>query len=304
VWRAIATAPAGFCHPRSSMVGTLLEDIASGMAFDDAAKRFAAKMHPLQYQRPTAPPRAGQIDAAERLVEQLGIAAALPRRFAQLEDLEVLWRPATPPGADRGVFGHLRPGAAPRGSGLEVGAKLITWERFARDVLPGAGIIEVYAPIIGNYCALVTAVDLAAPPLLQWDLPERRNPVSWYVYSGGSPAERWARRAGNWVPATAVTLQPSMWGDRPLKYQGESAIFILAGARDTSPSGTALFPEMLRSELHGARSVIEAYSRRGTLAGAVEATACGLRVGDHSNARVRVTTRTGSRFTYQIDRWA
>ena len=30
VWRAIATAPAGFCHPRSSMIGTLLEDIAAG----------------------------------------------------------------------------------------------------------------------------------------------------------------------------------------------------------------------------------------------------------------------------------
>ena len=33
VWRAVATAPAGFCHPRSSMIGTLLEDIAAGKDF-------------------------------------------------------------------------------------------------------------------------------------------------------------------------------------------------------------------------------------------------------------------------------
>jgi hypothetical protein len=54
VWRAVATAPAGFCHPRSSMIGTLLLDCAGGMAFDGAARRFKDKMHPLQYQRPQA----------------------------------------------------------------------------------------------------------------------------------------------------------------------------------------------------------------------------------------------------------
>ena len=36
------------------------EDIASGMDFDAASKRFAAKMHPLQYQRPQAAPTAGR----------------------------------------------------------------------------------------------------------------------------------------------------------------------------------------------------------------------------------------------------
>jgi hypothetical protein len=48
VWRAVATAPAGFCHPRASMIGTLLEDIASGMEFGAVSRRFAEKMHPLR----------------------------------------------------------------------------------------------------------------------------------------------------------------------------------------------------------------------------------------------------------------
>lgn len=64
-----------------------------------------------------------------------------------------------------------------------------------------------------------------------------------------------------------------------------------------------LFPEILRTELHGARATIEAYSKRAVLAGYEEASACGLRFGDGAPARLRVTTRTGSRFEYMIDRW-
>ena len=68
LWRAVAAAPAGFCHPRSSMIGTLLEDLAAGMPFDDVSRRFAEKMHPLLYQRPQAAPSAGNIAQAEKIV--------------------------------------------------------------------------------------------------------------------------------------------------------------------------------------------------------------------------------------------
>ena len=308
VWRAIATAPAGFCHPRSSMVGTLLEYLAGGMSFDAAAGRFRAKMHPLQYQRPRAPPSAGQIEAAERLVEQLGIAASLPRRLARIEDLETLWRPAPPASSDAtaagGVFGHLRPAAA-KDRPLEVAEQKITWERFARTVLPDAVALEALLPAHGNYCALVTAVDPSAPPILQWDRPERRNPVSWYVYQSGSDAAQWALTGGTWGAVTALTLQPSLWGEAALAHQGRSAIAIIAGARDTRwhAAGGGLFPEILRSELHGARATIEDYSKRATIAGFDQSSACGLRIGDKSEVVLRATTRTGSRFTYRIDRW-
>ena len=55
-WLAVANAPPGFCHIRSGMLGTLLEDIQEGLAFPQIAERFNAKMNPLQYLRPTAPP--------------------------------------------------------------------------------------------------------------------------------------------------------------------------------------------------------------------------------------------------------
>ena len=54
LWVAAATAPAGFCHVRSGMIGTLLEDLQAGLALDVVKARFAEKMDPLQYLRPSA----------------------------------------------------------------------------------------------------------------------------------------------------------------------------------------------------------------------------------------------------------
>jgi hypothetical protein len=59
IWKAVATAPAGFCHIRSSMISTLLDDIVTGLSFDAISRRWAEKMHPLQYQRPQAAPKEG-----------------------------------------------------------------------------------------------------------------------------------------------------------------------------------------------------------------------------------------------------
>ena len=60
-WLAVATAPVGFAHVRSTMIGTLLEDLASGMSFDVVSRRFAEKMNPGAYRRAVAPPSVGQI---------------------------------------------------------------------------------------------------------------------------------------------------------------------------------------------------------------------------------------------------
>jgi hypothetical protein len=87
LWRAIAAAPEGYCHPKASVIGPLLNDIASGLPFAKIKARFDAKMAPLRYQRPQAAPAALNIKAAEARVEKLAIAPALERRFARIEDL-------------------------------------------------------------------------------------------------------------------------------------------------------------------------------------------------------------------------
>lgn len=306
VWRAIARAPSGFCHPRTSMIGTLLEDLESGMAFDDVSRRFAAKMHPLQYQRPQAAPSAGSIAVAEKLVADLGLAPSLERRYARLEEVVPLWTPAAKRApVDFSVFGHLVPKDAVTAKPLSLPSQTMTWEKFARVVLPEAAEIEVFAASHGNYAALVTATHPDAPPILQWDSLERRNPVSWYVYSGGSQASRWNLRPG-WVRCNAVTMQPSMWHGG-CAHQGSGVVFLLEGARDSAheTASIALFPEILKSELHGIRAVIEAHSRSARITGYAESSACGLKFTKSAPAvvRVRVTTLAGDALEYSIDRW-
>ena len=310
-WRAVATAPPGFCHVRSTMIGTLLADLAEGLPFEAVKARFAEKMHPLQYQRPTAAPKAGAIAQAEKVVAELQSAGAFARRFARLDEIEKLWAPRTPeakPAEPGAVFGHLTPKGKAPASQLDLPAQTMTWDKFARTVLPTSTEIEFYAPHgPANFVALVTAADPAAPPILQWDSAEQRNPVSWYVYNGGSVPSQWNLAAGTWIKVTAVTLLPSMW-HAPEKHthQGAGVILVLDGCRDLRArgAGAGLFPEIMKSEYHWIRSVIEAHSRSLTIAGLDEASACGidLRKGDRWSCRVRVTT-AGARALYDLDRW-
>lgn len=310
-WLAVAGAPTGFCKPRGAMIGTLLEDIASGtLDFAAIKARFADKMHPLRYQRPVAPPSRGTIEQAEKIVAELGLEPALHRRFARFEEVEphLLWRPqaVVAPAAKAGVFGHLREKeSAGRNEPIVADAQKITWSKFAAKVLPGALRMQVYMahgslPFFG----MTTATNGDAPPILQWDLPGARNPVAWYFYNGGSSPSAWGLTAGAWTPVLGLALKPSMWGGG-FEHQGAAAFLIVEGARDKrmadSGGGLCLFPETLRADLHGVRSVVEAHSRTRSVTGADEGSANGLAV-PNGQVQIGVTTAIG-REVYIIDRW-
>jgi len=308
IWLAAARAPSGYCHIQNTVVGTVLDDLVAGLSFQDVATRFSAKMHPLQYQRPQAAPSAGNIARAEEIVAKLGIAPSLERRFARLEEITTIWKPAQPdtepeqeePGK---VFGHLKPKESqPIVKEVEAPESVITWKKFTETVLPEALSIEYFAPEWGNYCGILTAEHSDAPPILQWDSPEHRNPFSWYFYHGGSPASRWGLSSG-WVNVTGITLYPSMW-QPGYEHQGRGAIFILEGAKDqrTVVSGNALFPETLKSELREVRSTIEAYSKQADMKGTDQASACGVGAPEKKGSKVRVKTALGHA-RYIIDRW-
>ena len=304
LWRAVASAPPGFCTPRSSMIGTLLEDIASGMAFDDVKARFAAKMNPLQYQRPQVPATAGNIAQGEKIIAELGLEPSLHRRFARLDEIQTIWMPIDKPAAaGQGVFGHLVPKSKPTPPALAGDAGAITWEKFQRTVLPTAERIEFLLEKRMHWCALLTAVNGDAPPILQWDLPDARNPVSWYVYYGGSPSSQWGMPSGQYRKVTGIALQPSMWNGG-YEHQGKSVLFVIDGALDEKDEGMSLFPEFMRGELQPIRATIEAYSKAGSIQGRKDASACGIRISNHQGQsnRVRVTSAT-SVMEYLIDRW-
>ncbi|MBL9042638.1 MAG: hypothetical protein JNM83_13610 [Myxococcales bacterium] len=187
LWRAVATAPAGFAHVRSSMIGTLLEDLQSGMAVAAIKRRFDEKMAPSQYMRAQVAPSAGNIAQAEKVISVLKAAGSLERRYATLSDLsQLLWQPKEQKAASQGgVFAHLTPKAKPQSEPMALPQRTMTWEKFARTVLPDAIRIEAQVPSKPDrMMALVTASKLDAPPILQWDTLAQRNPVSWYYHSG------------------------------------------------------------------------------------------------------------------------
>lgn len=318
IWRNVATAPTGYCHIGNGVLGALIDDIAAGLDYEDVKARYEDKMDPLKYQRPQEAPAAGNVQQAEELVSKLGLADALERRFARLDEIPAIWRPSlsddsAPSG---GIFGKLKTKKTRKWlskkapvSGVSMDDVItMTWEKFRRKVLPGAESIEYFVPEAStSYAAIVTAKNPYAPPIIKWDLPEKRNPASWYVYSNGSAPERWNLHPGTFVRVNAVTLQPNLWNDEHTDYgNGYGVFFILDGARDlqTEHTGAALFPEVLNPALRPVRATIEAYSQTAKLHEAEMASACGLRLqfGCDYDVLLRVKTELCTA-CYRIDRW-
>jgi hypothetical protein len=321
-WKAVAAAPAGFCHPRSGMVGTLLEDIAAGKSFEEVKRAFDAKMHPAHYQRPQAAPAAQNVRQAEEIVAKLGIAPSLQRREARYSEMQTFWdrniasaihdksygKLGTP--VEGTVFGHLKTkGDEPAVTTMSVPVQTITWEKFKRTVLPDALRIQLSVKAdAGPYFCATAAVNAEAPPILQWDSEEVRNPYAWYLYVSGKGRfpQQWGMNPGYLVDVKGIGYQPSMWQDEEkFKHQGTSVFFYLDGARDGGDASGCLFPEILRSELHQVRATIEAYSQAAKLE-RVESdqVAAGIRLssGQPFGHSFVVTTKTGN-IEYKIDRW-
>lgn len=302
-WRRIAAAPAGFCHPRSSMIGTLLEDISAGLDFADVSRKFAAKMHPLAYQRPQAAPKAGAIAQAEAMFETLGLAPSLERRIARIEEIPLLWSPkkAEAPKSG-GIFSHLQSRDAADAPSMNVPAIAMTLDKFHRTVIGGAEEIQVSVAHTVPAVYITAPVHADAPRLFQWD-----HPFAHYCYTGGTQASSLGLRAG-WVNVAGITRLPSRWGDgAEHEHHGDGIFLLLEGARESRNAGAALFPECIRSELHGVRSVIERFSMGAQMQGLSEGSAIGYDLrkgGNGSGYPATVRAKSAGRWqTYKIDRW-
>ena len=312
LWKRVATAPAGFCHISASMIGTLLDDISDGMDLESVRNRFNAKMNPLKYQRPQAAPTAGNVEQAEKIIAELGLENSLKRRFARLDEIDTVWRPAgktytlvtsTTPSA---VFADIKTkeSYSSKRDRAYTPQTTMTWSKFQRTVLPNAKKIELEIGIgVNTYAAIVTAEDPNSPPIIRWDTEEHRNPFSWYLYSGKSYPSEWNLSTSR-AEVTGIALQPNLW-QPGYEHNGEGVFFILNGCKDTHNRSSALFPEILRGELREVRSTIEAYSKQHKIGGYDEASACGLLLQssrDDWKCTLHVTTDVGVSI-YKLDRW-
>lgn len=303
LWLEVARAPAGWCSPRSSALGALVEDLASPrMSMPTIVHRHNSRVDPLSYQRPTSI-KAGNVEQAERLFEEMGLATALRRRPALASEVEYAWVPPQPNGGSKGgIFGHLRRQSGDRTAGRALNTRPvnITFAKFARDVLPRAREMEALVPgSRGQFCAYTTQADPDASPILQWD-----NPFAWYVYHGGSAPSQWGLRGLSRVRVLGISELPCHWSDPQKRHFsfGNRALLVLGGCADSRNDSLALFPECLRQELHKVRATIEAHSRSTRLEPVEGQRASGLLVGDGAEVIVHARTAGGVE-TYRIDRW-
>jgi hypothetical protein len=322
-WLAVASAPPGFCHIKSSTIGTLLDDIEKGLSFQSVKNRFAEKMSPNQYQRPTSLPKNDrEKEAAEKIIAKLGIEKSLSRRFARFEEIQTIWTPKTTKeniqNRKGGIFSHVPTEKSVRDNfkkhEINIPPKIITWDKFEKTVIPSADSIKFEVPLCAmNYVAMITSINKEDPPILQWDHEDNRNPISWYVHRGGSLPENWGIDRNSCIDkslcnVTGICYRPSMWNNNDSSL-GKGIIAILEGAKDLckkTETGVGLFPEILKSELHEIRKTIEAYSNEAILEGLNEASACGIMLDANRgswNMLVFHVMSNGMTLKYKLDRW-
>ncbi|MBB6053540.1 hypothetical protein [Armatimonas rosea] len=201
-WMHFRKAGPAVCSIKNSVIGTLLVDLASGSALEEAVKRFEVKVAPTNYKRPTALVTPRMIEEARAKLIELGLYDSIARRYANLSDVsinDVLY-------ADRGVQPQLKDGDLfdlLKSKATTVSPKTfdrvdtIGLEAFLAEVLPLASTVEVFLENKHekNLVSVVTAANPDAAPLFKWS-----NPFSW-SYNGDLAdsyiKERVAAKGGN-----------------------------------------------------------------------------------------------------------
>lgn len=168
---------------RGSVIGTLVEDLSSGVPLEAAVKSFETKVAPANYKRTTALVTPKMIAEAEKAIETLGIAGSLERRHAVITDITVdnviFADRAAKVAMSGGVLGVLKDSAADNVDLTKAGS--IPIDTFLSTVVPQATKIEAYlsnSVAASNAMTLLAPVNPEAPSILKWN-----NNFTW-AYNG------------------------------------------------------------------------------------------------------------------------
>jgi hypothetical protein len=329
LWRAVSSAKAGFAHPTTTLVGTVLEGLLKGDSFESIKKQFGAKTVADKLHRPTAPPTLNQLQIAEKRVEVLGVQQSLRRRVAYFTDIPeraFIWheRAIVKAEAEKpaGVFGHLAAKAKDAVSttteDLQLPPVTMSWNKFIEDVLPKAQDIEIYVPNQLDYFAgLAAAAVDDAPPILMYDFDDARNTVTAYQRSGkdfrgqlvGVGPDVWALQGNTYNKVRGIITAPHLWNGNQFPQLGQQIFFLIDGMYDRQAEngdrGIALFPALLKGELREIERVVEHFSNEATFEGDPKQQIGGLTIvkgGSFRARRLKLQTEFGPRVII-IDRW-
>lgn len=193
---------------KNSVIGTLVEDIASGVELERAVRSFETKVAPQNYQRTSQIVSQKMVDSALETINGLGLS--IERRMANLRDVSinnVLWSSGeAQPMMKDGLAGLLAGSITTTPVKVdEKNATDIKIDDFINGILPTArGLRLLVAPdLANNFMTLTTAVHEDAGRLFKWD-----NNFAW-AYSGGTTdmiSERVKAAGGNINAALRFSL--------------------------------------------------------------------------------------------------
>lgn len=202
VWEHVTKNSGSVNRFRNTVIGTLVDDLTSGVELERAVASFESKVAPHNYKRTTALVTKGMIEQAKKKVEELGLKSALERRHATYGDINVndilfIDRDKANVTETGDVFDGLLGGTTETKKLDKV--EEVGVEDFISKILPSLTSVELMVEnrLNNNTVSICAPTNKDAPNLFKWD-----NGFSW-AYSGDvtdSIKER-VKRAGGVVDA-------------------------------------------------------------------------------------------------------
>lgn len=299
------TAPAGWVEFRESMVGKLMENLKAA-AQDETTigaviGEFNRQADPVNYQRAKAEATEGNIRAAQKFIEKMGMEKSFARRWARFDELVPFarWLPKqkvdeTSQAAASGIFADLltkvqKKEEKPKVLDVNLPTAQIPLFRFLRDVLPTAHSLQVYLGAKVNIGGTTTAVHEDAPALMRWDKPERRNPFCQFVLVGAVAPQHFGLQANAWHNVRGVIGTPKNFHDPEAQAKDSYVLLEIEGVQKFDVPNSAIFKETVIGELHEFGPTLESYSKSTPLQDvSVEDKAVHIAI--HVGTRIRVTS--------------
>lgn len=215
-------------HIGSSLLGTMFDDIEDGKSFAVIKARLEEKLDPENYMRSKSGPTAYQIEEAEKLVAELGVAESFQRRYAKASDIPEHaweWRDKSPtivqdvidekkskPEKTGGVFSSVIPvDKKPQEKAAipdqVIPPRTMAYDTFVRKILPDVKKLYIKTNDT-RFVGLTAPVDHNTASIFKWD-----NDIAWY-YHGGVDMKRRVEDAGGkyenvWMRASLAWEGPT-----------------------------------------------------------------------------------------------
>lgn len=271
-------------HFNQSVIGEIFEGICKEESFDTLKSRYNYLTDSVRYMRPTADAPDALIKEANKLFESMGITAdSLRRRPARLDELTYIWKEPEESYEvhgdvrDKGVFDSLlSENRKPKSRHKFIIEEKMSLNKFLTKILPDCETISLKVnrelisliSLAGVWFNTATAED--SYPIIRWDLPDSRQPVSQYQIRNKINPNMYIPnvRTMDYIEIYGICYDCEYWKSitDPETVSSAGINFILKnGSLLGNEIPLSIFPSIVNPKFHSIRKVIEKYSNENIL---------------------------------------